>query len=212
MRVLYPTLLAALFLNLACTNNAQSEGLTGEEKSPVTAFLSDSGFLSCSPEPLSPVFYFWQSQSALISTGDLPKLRDTNMKVVLPSHFSDPDMIESVKEGLDVYGEPGNADKYFWVSGIEKTYRALDEKPEYVKQSVNSDVTVNSYDMTFSQISFYGVSDLKNESEYSGYAFIIEGDVETVRQKLEKAGLNSPVQEFRQVDADHTELNCIMAG
>ena len=66
--------------------------------------------------------------------------------------------------------------------------------------------------MKFLQISFYGVKDLENDSEHSGYAFKIEGDVETVRQKLEKADLNSPVQELRKIDSKHTELSCIMAG
>ncbi len=212
MRALYPTLLAALLLNVACANKDPSENITEEKKSSVTAFLSDSGFLSCAPEPFSSEFLFWQSQSVLISQDATSKLEDTHMKVILPSHFSDPDMLESVKKAVDIYSDPGNTDKYFWVSGIEKTFTALDEKPEYVKQSVNSVVNVSSYDMKFLQISFYGVKDLENDSEHSGYAFKIEGDVETVRQKLEKADLNSPVQELRKIDSKHTELSCIMAG
>ena len=212
MRALYPTLLAALLLNVACANKNPSEGFTEEKKSSVADFLSNSGFLSCAPEPFSSEFLFWQSQAVLISQDATSKLEDTHLKVTLPAHFSDPDMLESVNEAVDIYSEPGSEDKYFWVSGIEKTFTAIDEKSEYLKQSVNSVVNVNSHDMKFSQISFYGVKDLENESEYSGYAFKIEGDVETVRQKLEKAGLNSPVQELRKIDAEHTELNCIMVG
>lgn len=212
MRALYPTLLAVFLLTVACANKDKSEDHTGEKKSSVAVFLSDSGFLSCAPEPFSSEFFFWQSQSALISKGATLKLEDTHMKVILPSHFSDPDMLESINESVDIYSDPGNGDKYFWVSGIKKTFTALDEKPEYLKQSVNSVVNVSSYDLKFSQISFYGIKDLENDSEHSGYAFKIEGDIETVRQKLEKAGLNSPVQELRKIDSEHTELSCIMAG
>jgi len=212
MRALYPTLLAALLLNVACANKNPSEDAAEEKKSSVTAFLSDSGFLSCSPEPFSAEFLFWQSQSALIDIGATPKLEDTHLKVILPSHFSDPDMLESVKKALAIYSEPGSADKYFWVSGIEKTFRAVEEKPEYRRQSVNLAVNVSSYDMKFSQISFYGVKDFETESEYAGYAFKIEGDVETVRQKLEKAGVNSHNHELHEIDDKHTEVSCVMIG